>query len=337
MSTLDAVFSDDFDIFSEDTPTETDIDESDFESIVVGDLLASATFEDVEQGVFSDFVPAEGESRSLMSTVSGAPKVLLPRPIVLGTSGRDVVMVARALSRAGYMEWGSFTPLYGKFKREAVHEFQIDKKLTTKGKYLGYGVRTHEALRQTRPKVGTGWAFDQFGINVMAEEYARLHESPEQIIRANIISMARRIYLSRSLFPYRQSRPFPLVKLSGSLTPLRQGIDCSAYATITRYAAGAINPNVMGGTRLPWNGQGYTGTLLAGGRKCTRAELLPGDFVFYGFSRKSTPAFPYGSPTHIAIWEGKNDMVYSNGSYPMGHYNYRYRHDINCYVTSRVI
>ena len=40
--------------------------------------------------------------------------------------GVDVLAVKRALSRAGYLRWGNFTPLWGEFAAKAAKKFQQD-------------------------------------------------------------------------------------------------------------------------------------------------------------------------------------------------------------------
>lgn len=97
------------------------------------------------------------------------------------------------------------------------------------------------------------------------------------------------------------------------------------FFTNCHYAGGAPDPN-----RLGYNGFGYTGTLLAGGKKCLQRDILPGDAIMYGYTMVARPGFPVGSPTHVALYVG-NGKVLSLGSYPMGYYPYDYR-SINCFV-----
>lgn len=259
-----------------------------------------------------------------------APTSLLARPIYLGTKGTDVLAVKRALSRAGYIQWGTFTETWGEYARIACHNFQKDHGLAP----AGYGIRTHAKLLNTHKKGSSEWAFDARALQLMHEQYILSHTTPEQRIRSKGIQMCRYLYEHSRSIAYSQARPYPLIHL-GDRVPSR--LDCSGLAGECHYAAGARNPNVQGGVRLPWNGEGYTGTLIAGGMKTTRDKLKPLDLVFYGFTRRAEPAFPYGSPTHVAVWEGENSMVFSMGHYPMIHARYDYRSDINCYVTYNVV
>jgi hypothetical protein len=259
-----------------------------------------------------------------------APSTPLARSIILGTKGKDVLAVKRALSRAGYMEWTSFTDVAGQFCIQSIHNFQHDVGLAP----AGYGERTHAKLLATRKKGSkTEWAWDSLSINLMHEEYVLLHTTPEQRIRSAIIQAIKNLYAHRASIAYEQNRPYPLYTLGG---PIPKYLDCSGTFSTCHYAAGAKNPNVYDGARMPWNGEGFTGTLLAGGAKTTRDKLKPGDAVMYGFTTDPSPAFPYGSPTHIAMWAG-DGTVYSMGHYPMGHYNFDYGQQINCYVTYNVV
>jgi hypothetical protein len=260
------------------------------------------------------------------------PEILLPRTITLGTKGLDVIALARGLSRAGYMEWGPFTDVYGNFKRDAVHRFQIDRHI----KPAGYGPFTHDLLRRTHKKDSIEWAFDSVAIDLMHKAYNLYHITTETEIRNKIIQMARYLYSYRNQIAYDQYRPFPLLHI-GDPPPRR--LDCSGFFTSCWYAAGAKkNPNANAdGSRFAWNGTGYTISLWRGGRKVRKELLKPGDAVLYGFTEKETEYFPKGSPTHVALWEGHDDLVISNGSHPMGRYPYNYRDDINCFMTYEVM
>jgi len=250
-----------------------------------------------------------------------APVVPLPRPIILGSHGPDVIAVKHALSRAGYINWGNFTSTWGTYARKALHQFQHDHRL----KYAGYGVKSHHALVNTRRKGHPKeWAFDAAGIRLMEAYYKELHKSPETRIRGAGIQMCRYLYANRLHTAYSQSRPFPLPLLGGAIP---RGLDCSGFATVVHHAAHARNPNAnWTGQPLPWDGEGYTGTLMAGGSRCAIGDLKPLDLVFYGFSRVSNGAFRFGDPTHVAVFEGQaTKNVFSMGSYPMGYFPAVYR------------
>ena len=224
------------------------------------------------------------------------------------------------------MEWGDFTPIYGVGMRTAVHALHKAHKRPP----AGYGPRAHKDLVATKAVGKPGMAFDATAVRIMEHEYDRYHKSPEEVIRENIVAAWRRLYAMRGAMGYSKRRPF-MHGVDMSFTPPR-AIDCSGCFTLGHDAANAKSPNKVGGTRLPFNGTGYTGSLMSGGTICAKSDLEPGDAVMYGYTKYPSPAFPVGSPTHVAGWEGDSGQhVYSMGSYPMGHYPHDYR-GINCYV-----
>jgi cell wall-associated NlpC family hydrolase len=257
-----------------------------------------------------------------------APIVPLPRNLMLGSKGLDVIAVKRALSHAGFMQWGQFTPTYGEGARRAVHAFQKAHGIP----YAGYGEKTHYALRHAHVKGSTKFAFQKYEITIMQDVYEQIHVSPETRIRNKIIQMAQYIYAHRMATLYSQARPFPLLHIGD---PPPHHLDCSGFFTLCHYAAGAKNPNIEGGVRLGWDGEGYTGTLQAGGERVPSVSYLrPGDAIFYGFTVHTSPAFAYGAPTHVAVFEGNAEQdVFSMGGYPLRHSYYRYWNAINSYYT----
>lgn len=263
-----------------------------------------------------------------MTLVVPRPRLLLP-----GTVGIDVQGVKRALSRAGYMEWGQFTETYGSFMTTAVAGFQHDHDITPVGK--GYGDLTHHALVATHAKGKPAeWSFDAYAISLMKQEAAILKVTPEERVRQAIMSAAFFWYSNRSRIPYEEYRPFSLVKPPDlPTTPW----DCSAFVTNCHYAGGAPDPN----SRHYIDGQGYTGTLMGTGTRCNLRDMKPGDLIFYGFySGPPSGAFPSGSPTHVSIftgWQGGVPMTISNGRYPMSYTSIYYRSDLNHFRTYRVV
>ena len=228
--------------------------------------------------------------------------------------GNDVVAVKRALSRAGYMRWGQFTPLWGEFAVKATKKFQEEKKITPVTGF--YGPKTHDALVKTR-KVNstTEWAYDGYSIALLHKFCADLAEKPEAQIRSRILAEARRLYAHRHRIPYAQERPFALER--PPFVPPR--MDCSEFVTVCHFVGGAPDPNGRG-----YDGFGYTGTLISHGERCSSRDLEIGDMILYGSTQSPKPGFPVGSPTHVALYDGAGG-VYSMGSAPMGHYPMLYR------------
>jgi len=233
--------------------------------------------------------------------------------------GRDITAYKRALSHAGYIEWkgASFTPYFGPFCAQSVSNFQRDHGLRPTGVI---NPTTHAKLSTARRKNDvTELAFDAYAIDLY-EAYCAEHSTH----RTEIVSAARYWWSINNKINYAQIRPIINLrpKAYSSL------MDCSWFVTITYFAGNAEDPNGRG-----FDGQGYTGTLLGHGRRITRAELKPADLVFYGFYQGSSPAFPPGSPTHVALYAG-GGKVYSMGSSAgPSFYDLTYRSDINCYTT----
>ena len=225
-----------------------------------------------------------------------------------------MIAVKRALARAGYMRWGQFTPLWGEFAVKATKRFQEDKKIKPVTGF--YGPKTHEALVKTRRvKSRTEWAFDGYSIGLLHKYSIVIAEAPEERIRSRILAEARRLYAHRHRIPYAQERPFALER--PPFVPPR--MDCSEFVTICHFVGGAPDPNGCN-----YNGSGYTGTLIAHGERCSSQQLRAGDLAFYGSTPTPKAAFPAGSPTHVALYDGDGG-VYSMGSAPMGHYPLHYR------------
>lgn len=244
--------------------------------------------------------------------------------------GADVIAYKRALSRAGYMQWGSFTDLYGENMARAVSKFRHIHGL---GYSTSIGPKTHAALCIAYKKGSTSErAMDARAREILDAFHTAHTKSPERLKREAIVAEWHFLWTQRFNIPYRQSRPVPLVKPPDYP---RFGTDCSGHIMLGYYVAGARNPNVFGGRVLPWNGQGYTGTIMAAGVECAYSDLELADPIMYGHTLSPSGAFPYGSPTHVAGFIG-GGRVSSNGSHPMREDIVHYRHDVNCYVHMEV-
>jgi hypothetical protein len=250
------------------------------------------------------------------------------RPLREGARGLDVVAVKRTLSRAGHMEWGAFTQTWGDGAMRACRSFQASARLEQSGHY---GKPTHDALLRAKRKGHPGeLAWDAYGRTLMVQFCAAAADEPR--VRTAIVDAARFWNRRRAEIDYSQVRPFQLARPPE--VPSR--IDCSGFVAICHMAGGAKNPNVQGGSPLPWNGLGYTGTLMNGGRRCSVDELRPGDLVFYGSTTTPSPAFPVGSPTHVALWIGDGNVMSHGRSEGPELFGYSYR-AINCFVTYDVV
>lgn len=206
------------------------------------------------------------------------------RSIKRGSRGKDVLAVKRALSRAGYLKWGGFTPLFGVFAERALKKFQKAKGVKVDGEV---GANT---LKKLAPY------FDSYGYLLYVGHTFNKNQNANDVKRAKIYAYALWGYNNRGLIHYAQQRPMDLLN---DLYHLPVSNDCSEFATKAYKYAGATDPNGVN-----YNGSGYTGTLASHGRRVTLGQAQVGDLVLYG------PAPTY---EHVAIYIG-NGRVISHGS-----------------------
>lgn len=252
--------------------------------------------------------------------------VQICRTIRPGTVGNDVIAVKRALSRAGFMKWGNFTSTWGPNAVRACKAFQAKNGIPQSG---DYGGRSHTRLLSTPPKEGGGdSAWDGHGLQMLR---AFCEFEMERRVRSAIVAAASFWNVHRDEIGYALERPFPLAK-PPAIPPWS---DCSGFVTICHRAAGAKNPN---GAHGPYDGLGYTGTLMDGGRKVDSVEKLrPGDAVFYGFTKKPSGPFPLDSPTHVALYVGDGKVITHGKASGPERQHWRYWTEINCMVTYDVV
>lgn len=252
------------------------------------------------------------------------PNVRFSRAITVGCRGKDVLGHKRAISRAAPLRypWHDFSDYCGTKFMEAVQDWKLSKNMNDMPKI---GETAHNVLERVHKKDSSEWAFDPIAVKLCKEYYDDHHQITDVEKRQAGVSAGFFWYAHRSSIAYSQYRPFQLGK--PPWVPSRW--DCSGFATACHYAGGCKDPNGRNYDHL-----GYTGTLIDNGvRVGSVGNLQPLDLIFYGSSR-STPGFPGGSPTHVAVYVGvKNGvhMVLSHGHYPMSYYPYNYRSDINHY------
>ena len=148
------------------------------------------------------------------------PNVPFTRKLDEHTVGHDVVAVKRALSRAGHMQWGDFTEVWGKYAAAALKSFEKAKGLKQTGEYT---FTRHEALRKThRDGSRIEWAFDHFAIAIMKQEDV----SPYERRLALVIAAVDQAILRRAKIAYDMIRPYrhgavPEPAVHGRLLPVR--------------------------------------------------------------------------------------------------------------------
>jgi hypothetical protein len=232
--------------------------------------------------------------------------------------GNDVIAHKRAVSRAFpklYPWWkNGFSNFYGVGFEKAVAD--ANKALT--GRHKGVIDKTfHEAIEKRHAKNKPDqWAFDLYA-EKLANDFCASYSKVD--VREMIVDAAWFWYEHRYDIHYDQTRPFQKRKPPAVPTEW----DCSAFAINTYYGGGAKDPSGRS-----YSGYGYTGDLWTNGKTISYSNIEIADLILYGFTTNSRPGFPYGSPTHVAVYVGRG-MVLSLGSYPMRYLEYNYR-SINC-------
>ncbi len=216
----------------------------------------------------------------------------LPRLIELGSKGRDVRALKRALRRAGHWPQGvRITNVFDETTDEAVRAFQRASRLEIDGQV---GENTFGALLPHYD------AWSRVLVERVAKKMKRLANPSGK--RQRIVAAAFVGYTNRDRIHYTQDgRRMQGVREQRRLPSFPEFEDCSSFATWCYWVAGAPDPNGRG-----YDGLGFTGTQIGPGKKVT--EPRPGDLVFYGWE----PA-PRNCPKHVAVYVG-NGKVVSHGS-----------------------
>jgi hypothetical protein len=224
-------------------------------------------------------------ARSANPTLNYVP---FKRPVKLNQVGYDSFAVKRALSKAGYGEWGKWgiKNLFGPWAVKNLEHFQKAKKLKVDGVY---GLESHKKLAPY---------FDQYGIWLLHQ----VHLISPADKKRNIIEATAMVgYMNRYSIHYTQSS-LRMQGVRNRIEPPHFPMweDCSSFSTWCYWVSKASDPN-----GLNYDGQGYTGTLVNHGRKVYLSQAKIGDLIFYGWSG--------GIPTHVAVYIG-NGRVVSHGS-----------------------
>lgn len=98
--------------------------------------------------------------------------------------------------------------------------------------------------------------------------------TPEQKARAALVAHMAWAVANEPSIVYAQTRPMEALH---HVRPARWTTDCSEFVTTLCCWAGVPDPNGLG-----YNGQGWTGTLLAHCHHLTQSELQVGDLVVFG-------------------------------------------------------
>lgn len=113
-------------------------------------------------------------------------------------------------------------------------------------------------------------------------------------VRPRIVAAARWGIRNEPRIHYAEVRPIPLTRRLPLTT------DCSGFATLCYFLAGAPDPN-----GLDYDGRGFTGTLMEAMENVDRRAVLAGDIVVWG-------EYP-GHHCAIVIEPGGDPLVASHG------------------------
>lgn len=184
-----------------------------------------------------------------------------------GAKGPDVAGVKRALSRAGYMQWGAFTEVWGTGAATACNRFRRKHGLGAGP----YNERVHALLRAT-PAAGRHgqWAFDATAALLVARYTSR---TPEQARRELIVAAWLHGYHMRDAMWYRQFRPMTDMAPPPNVPNV---LDCSTFTTWGYRSAHAPDPNGMG-----YTGWGNSWAQTRHGARVAESGTKPGDIVHY--------------------------------------------------------
>lgn len=246
-----------------------------------------------------------------LSAVTSVPFTRIMR---LGTKGRDVKAVKRALAKFGY-DHGVLVNKYGygnQIKAE-VARFQRAHGLKQDGQY---GPKTHQKLVAAQ-------GFDKYGKWLMQEAFKNLHphqkSGPQQVMDAAFTG-----YHNRAAMNYTEG-PLRWNGIDNKRIPPRfpTWADCSSYYTWCDWTVYGGGSDYINGEK--WQA-GYTGTMADHGKTVVGGHL----------NAKVNDAFLYGYrpdpgtiiTTHVARYVG-NGRVISHGSQG-GPYllNWNYRGDL---------
>lgn len=207
----------------------------------------------------------------------------LPRILRLGSKGRDVRALQRALRAAKVRhEPPNESRRFDRETDAQVGEFQKAHGLLVDGEV---GKNTYAALAEF---------YDERSIELLNA----VDTTTPKTMRQNIVAAARLGYVNRDQIHYTQGSQ-RMEGVTEELHPPRfpHWADCSSFVTWCYWASGERDPNGRG-----YNGTGYSGTLLQHGKETKEARV--GDIVFYGHSRSDI--------NHVTVYVG-NGRVVSHG------------------------
>lgn len=215
-----------------------------------------------------------------------------PRHLKVGSVGRDVRAIQRALRKAGFRPKSDPTnDVFDQRLKSQVTEFQRARGLTPADGEIG--ADEYGALKQFID------AFGRFLIQRAARAAAAANTT-----RKKIVAAARLCFDHRDEIHYTQNIDGPGPKrMEGVRERLKppqfpHNEDCSSFITWCYFSADAPDPNGNG-----YNGSGFTGDEVNHGTEVTTPRLA--DLVFYGPSRSEI--------NHVNLYVGGGKIIGHGG------------------------
>jgi hypothetical protein len=209
-----------------------------------------------------------------------------PRHLKVGSVGRDVRAIQRALKKAGFRKDDRTTDVFDQRLRSQVTDFQRARGLTPADGEIG--ADEYAALKPF---------IDAFG-RLLIQQAARA-AAAANTTRKKIVAAARLCFDHRDEIHYTQSKKRMdgvRRKLKPPQFPVQE--DCSSFVTWCYFADDAPDPNGNG-----YNLEGFTGDEVRHGTEVTNPRLA--DLVFYGPSRSEI--------NHVNLYVGGGKIIGHGG------------------------
>lgn len=216
-----------------------------------------------------------------------------PRHLKVGSVGRDVRAIQRALRKAGFRPPTDATnEVYDDRMRDQVAAFQRARGLTPDDGEIG--ADEYGALKTFID------AFGRVLVQRAAKAAAEANTTRKQIVAAARLCFDHRgeIHYTQNIEDMSLPRRMEGVRMKLKPPDFPKNEDCSSFVTWCYFAAGAEDPNGSG-----YDGSGSTASQSPRGTEVSEPRL--GDLVFYGPSRNEI--------NHVNLYVGGGKIIGHGG------------------------